>query len=189
MTDDQIDEMISIMCQTLDEAKYEKSFYEDFVETFIDDIKTTRGSEDALCARWKANEYASQTAVMLLRLLTSSYLQSHSDDFMAFITDDLLSNDVSQNPMKLYCQRNVECMGVESDQVHIVALCNLLRCSVSIIYLDNSFSEDTDPLVLGEQLHDVKSRSSNPAGLPKANIHMLYRPGHYDLIYPRTKNI
>ena len=154
------------------------------MEAFIEDIKSCQGKEDVLCARWRENEYGSQSAVMLLRLLTSAYLQSHADDYMAFITEELIGSNQEQTPMQLFCQRNVECMGVESDQIHIVALCNALRCKVSIIYLDDSFSETTTPLVIGDALSYERDEILGNIPFPLASINMLYRPGHYDLIYP-----
>lgn len=180
----QISDIITVICHHLDKCKYQRSTYEDFLDAFVEDIKACQGKEDILCARWKQNEFGSQSAVMLLRLLTSAYLQSHSDDYMAFITEELLVGNSQHSPMQLYCQRNVECMGVESDQIHIVALCNALRCKVNIIYLDNSFSESTSPLVIGQEVCNEGDELVSNIPFPLASINMLYRPGHYDLIYP-----
>ena len=57
----------------------------------------------------------------------------------------------------------------ESDHIHIIALTNALNVAVSVIFLDRTekdkvtarnFPEDSSPI-----------------------IQMLYRPGHYDIIY------
>lgn len=186
LNEKKISDIITLICFHLDKSNYQQSAYEDFLDAFIEDIKACQGSDDTLCSRWKANEYGSQSAVMLLRLLTSSYIQSNESDFIAFISDDIIVDDKQKSPISLYCQRNVECMGIESDQIHIVALCSALRTQVNIIYLDNSFSDATAPLVIGQDSvvspHDLVSNIP----FPLANINMLYRPGHYDLIYPRN---
>lgn len=57
----------------------------------------------------------------------------------------------------------------ESDHIHIIALTNALSVPVGIIYLDrteqdsaktHNFPDDSDPKII-----------------------ILYRPGHYDIIY------
>ena len=57
----------------------------------------------------------------------------------------------------------------ESDHIHVIALTNSINVAVSIIYLDrtdqtkaipHNFPEDSDP-----------------------KLYILYRPGHYDIIY------
>jgi ubiquitin thioesterase protein OTUB1 len=151
------------------------------MEAFIDDVKHCHGNPETLYSSWKANEYASQSSVMLLRLLTSAFLQAHSEEYMAFIIEDGVDN-CKLNSMQIYCQRNVEGMGVECDQIHIVALCNALRCQVIITYLDGSFSDLSTPLVLGQDQEGSEDLKTS-IKYPLSSIHMLYRPGHYDLLY------
>ncbi len=57
----------------------------------------------------------------------------------------------------------------ESDHIHIIALTNALNVPVAIIYLDRTDQDKATPHNFPED--------SNP------NIHILYRPGHYDIIY------
>lgn len=184
LSESKISDIITLICYHLDKSNYQQSAYEDFLDAFIEDIKACQGSEDKLCSRWKNNEYSSQSAVMLLRLLTSSYIQVNESEFIAFISDEIIVDDKQKSLIGLYCQRNVECMGIESDQIHIVALCNALKCQVNIIYLDNSFSDATAPLVIGQDSIVSPDNLVPNVPFPLANISMLYRPGHYDLIYP-----
>ena len=57
----------------------------------------------------------------------------------------------------------------ESDHIHIIALTNALNTPVGITYLDRTEQEKATP-------HNFPD-DSNP------NINILYRPGHYDIIY------
>lgn len=57
----------------------------------------------------------------------------------------------------------------ESDHIHIIALTNAINTPVSIIYLDRTDQKTT-------VTHNFPEDSE-----PK--LYILYRPGHYDIIY------
>ena len=83
-------------------------------------------SADSLAEEWQKNEYRSHATVVVLRLLTSSYLRQHASEYAPFIYD-VSGADSKMDDTKLvasFCQRQVECIGIESDQIHIIALCN-----------------------------------------------------------------
>jgi ubiquitin thioesterase protein OTUB1 len=58
------------------------------------------------------------------------YLRQHADRFFPFLADGL---DVD---MAAYCAREVEPMGKECEQLHIIALTEYLGLPVAIEYLD-----------------------------------------------------
>ena len=66
--------------------------------------------------------------------------------------------------------QEVEPMYHESDHIHITALTSALDTKIRVVYMNHgddklsyiSFPESSEP-----------------------NIHLLYRPGHYDILYPR----
>ncbi len=60
-------------------------------------------------------------------------------------------------------------MYVESDHIHISALTEALGVSVRVQYMDR-----------GEGGH--VNHHDFPDGAPPS-IHLLYRPGHYDILY------
>lgn len=62
----------------------------------------------------------------------------------------------------------------ESDHVHISALTSALEVSVRVIYMDRGEGGEVNH-------HDF------PEGSPPF-IHLLYRPGHYDILYPISNN-
>jgi len=116
------------------------------------------GAPDDLAAFWAAEEYRSHAAVVALRLVASAEMRARADDFAPFLSEDVAS----------FCQAHVECMGVESDQVHVTALADALSCCVRIAYLDAA----DGPL-------NVVSIGPEDALFA---MDLLYRPGHYDYL-------
>lgn len=60
-------------------------------------------------------------------------------------------------------------MYIEADHIHVSALTAALGVSVGVVYMDRG-----DALEVNEH---VFPEGSNP------QIHLLYRPGHYDILY------
>lgn len=58
----------------------------------------------------------------------------------------------------------------ESDHIHIIAICTALKSGVRVEYMDRG---DGGQVIA----HDF------PDGI-KPSVHLLYRPGHYDILYP-----
>ena len=73
-----------------------------------------------------------------------------------------------QRELKNYCLREVEPLEREVEQVQVIALSSALQTGVRVLHLDRS----DGPL----NHHDFPD-GEDPA------VHLLYRPGHYDIIY------
>ena len=79
-------------------------------------------------------------------------------------------------------------MGEESDHVHITALSDALGVPIRVVYLDRS-SCDTGGVSVNH--HDfVPTVGENPntsssSGTISPFITLLYRPGHYDILYKK----
>ena len=71
--------------------------------------------------------------LFFLRSDYSGYLRQHGDRFFPFLADGM---DLD---MTSYCAREVEPMGKECEQLHIIALTEYLGLKVSIEYLDGRF--------------------------------------------------
>jgi ubiquitin thioesterase protein OTUB1 len=65
-------------------------------------------------------------------------------------------------------------VNIESDQIHIVAICNAIGVTCKVVYLDSS---STDVL----NTHTISPMNEELPGAPV--ICLLYRPGHYDILY------
>jgi ubiquitin thioesterase protein OTUB1 len=73
----------------------------------------------------------------------------------------------------VFCQKQVECIGIESDQIHIIALCKALKAKITLFYIDSG-SEDKITFEPDEADKHCKDL---------VELSLLYRPGHYDLFY------
>ncbi|XP_060558518.1 ubiquitin thioesterase OTUB1-like [Ruditapes philippinarum] len=135
---------------------------EDFHETFMDVVTKVenRCSLDELLETYN-DQGLSDYIVVYLRLLVSGYLQKEADFFGSFVEGG--------RTMKEFCNQEVEPMGKESDHIHIIALTSSLGVPVRVEYMDRAgtdkcnshhFPEDSTPLIT-----------------------LLYRPGHYDILY------
>ena len=83
-----------------------------------------------------------------------------------------------------FCRRLVDPMDEESDHVQIVALTDALHVPLRVVYLDRSAGAmgaagDASPLGAHVDRHDFL-----PPGTGHPSVHLLYRPGHYDILYP-----
>ena len=88
-----------------------------------------------------------------------------------------------------FCKSAVEPMGEESDHVHITALSDALGVPIRVVYLDRSSCDNGGVSV---NHHDFIPTTGN---LPNSTtgstqsirpyITLLYRPGHYDILYTK----
>nr|CAG4644168.1 EOG090X0AE1 [Lepidurus arcticus] len=135
---------------------------EDFYDTFMDTVnKIGKGLTHEELLTVFQDQGLSDYIVVYLRLLTSGQLQQEQEFYSNFVEGD--------RTVKEFCQQEVEPMFRESDHIHAIALSTALGIGVRILYMDRG----TDHQV---PAHDF------PEGLsPK--VHLLYRPGHYDILY------
>lgn len=83
-------------------------------------------------------------------------------------------------------------MGEESDHVHIIALSDALGVPIRVMYLDRSSCDSGnlsvnhhDFIPAANSSEDAAAMSSTTAAAEKPYITLLYRPGHYDILYPK----
>jgi len=107
-----------------------------------------------------------------MRALCACSMRQNSDRFFPFV-DDGLSRD-----MKAYCEREVEPMGKEVEQVQIMALAEYMGLGINIHYLDGR------PFGVQEGLSEIKLPENGATHA--ITVHLLYRPGHYDILYPKA---
>ncbi|XP_047474847.1 ubiquitin thioesterase otubain-like [Penaeus chinensis] len=148
--------------EELFEMGFPKFTTEDFHDMFMEVVSDLEGSGsvervEAVCNDAGTSDYL----VVYLRLLISAHLQKNAEFFSCFIEGG--------RTVEEFCKQEVEPMYRECDHLHIVALTSALGVGVRVMYLDrgegatvlsHDFPEDKDPI-----------------------IHLLYRPGHYDILY------
>jgi ubiquitin thioesterase protein OTUB1 len=176
--------------KTLLSLGYIEFTFEDFFSIFIDLLESVLQGHEApigpeeLLERTRDSQ-VSDYVVMFFRFVTSGEIQRRSEFFEPFISG-LTNSTVAQ-----FCKASVEPMGEESDHVHIIALSDALGVPIRVMYLDRS-SCDTGNLSVNH--HDFIPSANSSEGdaamtsapaAAKPYITLLYRPGHYDILYPK----
>eukprot|EP00890_Picochlorum_soloecismus_P003342 jgi/Picsp_1/4008/NSC_01520-R1_ubiquitin thioesterase otubain-like protein len=124
--------------------------------------------------------------VFLMRIITSAEIKLNSEFFAPFIMG------ITDMSVEEFCTKCVDPMGEESDHIQLVALTNALQIPVRVIYLDNSASpigqmeSNTHLPSLKADTHDFTPSNNGEASINDIQIHLLYRPGHYDILYMRN---
>lgn len=143
---------------------------EDFFDVFLEVLTNIKDkliqTPDQLLEKF-CEQTTSDYIVVYFRLITSGYLQRNADTFANFIVG--ASNIVD------FCKTEVEPMYKESDHIHVVAITSALQVRTRIIYMDRGSQADS------VNAHEFPEQ--DPPAQPR--IHLLYRPGHYDVLYLR----
>lgn len=173
--------------KTLQSLGYADFTFEDFFALFLEQLESVlQGNEasishDELIQRSR-DQSISDYVVMFFRFVTSGEIRKRSEFFEPFILG-LTNTTVEQ-----FCKSSVEPMGEESDHVHITAVSDALGVPIRVVYLDRS-SCDTGGVSVNH--HDfIPAIIDAPSGTSggsetKPFINLLYRPGHYDILYPK----
>ncbi|VDO65151.1 unnamed protein product [Haemonchus placei] len=103
--------------------------------------------------------------IIFLRLITAGFLKEHSEEYAPFIEDSSLSD---------YCTTEIESMWKDADHLAVTGLVNAIDQSIRVQYMDQNAAPN------GGLYYDFPpDRTETP------RITLLYRPGHYDLVYRR----
>ncbi|XP_020202645.1 ubiquitin thioesterase otubain-like [Cajanus cajan] len=161
--------------------------FEDFFSLFLEQLecviqgKETSISHEELVLRSR-DQPTSDYVVMFFRFVTSAEIQKRKEFFEPFILG-LTNTTVEQ-----FCQSSVEPMGEESDHVHITALSDALGIPIRVVYLDRSSCDTGGVSVNHHDFMPVAGDLPNASCSSEKNIPfitLLYRPGHYDILYPK----
>lgn len=136
-------------------------FYECIVELLEDLPNLTPASFHATMNR---ENDTSDYCTWYLRAVTAAFLKNDPARFLPVCEN---------NDVHAFCTKHVEPMGVECDQVQVLALAEALGVQVVVEYLDG---------------HSETTVTAHTFGPPdpnnKAKLNLLFRPGHYDILYP-----
>ena len=134
-------------------------FWEMLIEVLDDVPKTTL---EAWHAKMNEEHGISMHIVWFCRVLSAGQIKMNADRFAPFVMDENGIADVTE-----FCKREVEPVNHECEQVQIIALTEMLEIPVAIEYLDGS---------------GAPSKLVFPEGATPV-VNLLYRPGHYDVLY------
>ena len=148
----------------LSAAGFEPICYEDFIDLLLSKLESV--SQMTLeSLKWDFEEkMISDSFVMYSRFLTSAFLRLNQERFEGFTEGYATVVD--------FCKSEVEPMDRDSDQLQIMAITEVFKLRVHIIYLDRSDKDHCTEFVYPIDYNG-----------PDFTIHLLYRPGHYDLLY------
>jgi len=148
------------------ESGFTASTIEDFYQEFEGCVTTLQSKSSSVDTVEKMFEEGGgeqgNYAVFYSRLLTSAHIRLHKEEFIPFIE--------RYPSVETFCGAEVEPMHVEAEQLQLLALTRELDMPVEIVYLDQSNQGDYPALYIF------------PEGRVPC-VRLLYRPGHYDLIY------
>lgn len=158
------------------EVGFQELVFEDAMEMLLEhmEIKGTSSSTAADLLVKYNDDQVSNYILMFLRMVTSGEIQRRSEFFAPFILG------LSDMDLDTFCRCNVEPLGEEADHIHITALTDALNVAIRVVYLDGSAMA-----ALGGVTSDVNHHDFIPESLGDVvpNIVLLYRPGHYDILY------
>eukprot|EP01026_Neomeris_dumetosa_P032267 TRINITY_DN2557_c0_g1_i1.p1 TRINITY_DN2557_c0_g1~~TRINITY_DN2557_c0_g1_i1.p1 ORF type:complete len:334 (-),score=41.88 TRINITY_DN2557_c0_g1_i1:61-1062(-) len=113
---------------------------EEFSEPFLDLLQLIGRSDHSGTAfnlqglvSYMQEETNSNQLIFFMRMLTSHAIKSRADHFAPFI----LANYEDCATVEDFCQRYVEPIHEESDEYQIVALTNVLKVPVRVVYVDS----------------------------------------------------
>lgn len=156
-------------------AGFEKLVFEDFEAFFVEFLNAIKsGSINLLNVQQSLSDKGTfNYYVMYLRFAISAYIRTSGPLFEMYFESDY--------EMKQFCMRDVERIDAEADQIQIISLFNLFEIPIRIYYLDNNNSDLPTVFSLPDLekngVEEVKNTQS------KYLIQLLYRPGHYDILY------
>jgi ubiquitin thioesterase protein OTUB1 len=143
-------------------------FYDVMVE-FLEKVVKGTMTPEQLHTELTEEGGVSEYCTWYLRALTATWCKANADKFLPYLDEGYV--DVAQ-----FCASQIEPVGSEATMVAIVAFAECFGVSVSIEYLDGHPFDPTQGLtkyILGD---DETS---------KLRLTLLYRPGHYDILYPK----
>ena len=156
-------------------------FYDSLVE-LLDKLPTL--SEQELYQELTEENATSDYCTWYLRALTATQLKADPDRFLPYVMGESSSSTSTfYADIASFCQGEIDPMGKECGQVQVLALAEYFRVALDIHYLDGRAFSDNKLTC-----HSFGSTSNNSsdgtASSSPIQLALLYRPGHYDIIYP-----
>ncbi|KAL5105303.1 Ubiquitin thioesterase OTUB1 [Taenia crassiceps] len=148
---------------------YTEFTVEDFHEQFTGMVEKLVLQESSLSELEDLfnNQSYSDYYVVFLRLSVSSYMQRNESLYSNFISDD--------KTVRRFCETEVEPMGLECDNIHVAALALAMDVPIKIENCQQS-GELNNLEFPGRENASAGERAAAP-------VVLLYRPGHYDILY------
>lgn len=167
---------------------YEEWLFEDMREevlSLLRDIATTihvvgpTSDADSIILQRFNDEEISNAIIYYFRLLASAWLRANDVTYRDFIPDGLGVDAYSKNTIEP-AKSEIEHLGMT---LLIDVLMKPVGIAVEIVYLDRSEGTNVNSHII--QAEDATGTPIH-AGAPM--VHLLYRPGHYDMLYKEASH-
>ncbi|KAI8927046.1 peptidase C65 Otubain-domain-containing protein [Entophlyctis helioformis] len=165
-------ERASATKELMNTSGYDLTFLEDYYEVFMKAVTIGPETTPETMMELFRSDYEGEMIVWFLRFITAAHLKQERDMYEAFVLDSYPSLD-------MFIRECVEPMCVESDQIHIVAMANIFGVQVNVGNLDTAKADQ------GINYHEISSFNPLQVDNPPV-LTLLYRPGHYDILYPAS---
>ena len=187
-----VNESLAWVCQFGYEEYTIDMFHEELVElfTFIDKSSPSEfdSMQQQLHTRLNEQNATSDYCTWFMRVMTASQMKSNPNRYLPYV----MAEDYTD--INMFCSREVEPMGKECGMVQVSALAECLGVRVIVEYMDGHMGPETSSLVHhvfgGEEVdEDVGDNKMIDSARPtngeeeRTSIVLLYRPGHYDILY------
>ncbi|KAI9760339.1 MAG: hypothetical protein M4579_001743 [Chaenotheca gracillima] len=152
--------------------------YEDFVDETITLLRglaeAAPAPQDETSLLEKFNDPNISSAIIAhIRLLTSAWMKTHSEEYENFLENATIDQ---------YCSLAIEPYQVEIENVGITALTDVLLkpagFALEVLYLDRSVGSEVN-----SHRFEATDYEGNPIDSNAQTMRLLYRPGHYDILY------
>jgi len=155
-------------------ASFQQEVIEDFYEgvyQLLQSISKGNVNDESLWSMFQVG-MTSNCIVWYFRAVTSAFLKKNREEFEPFLEVEM---DMNQ-----YCAKFVEVMDKEADHIHVTVLTRALRVPVEIAYLSGS---DALEEVNFHEFYPESEENNGVPTVPLKPLVLLYRPGHYDILY------
>ncbi|KAK5117486.1 hypothetical protein LTR85_008871 [Meristemomyces frigidus] len=163
------------LSNVLNAAGFDSTVYEEFADEAFDLLRKVAnalpaGNADVILHETFNDDTLQNYIIMYLKLLTAAWMKTRPSEYAPW----LLGQTVDQ-----YCDNQVVTLGSEIDHVSITALKDVLLSSAGIalevLYLDRTEGSEVN-------MHRFDPVNHH-GGITIGTIRLLYRPGHYDILY------
>ena len=107
----------------MQKAGFDTVIIDDFMDVFMDKLKETGQKSTSNIVN---DKFSSDYMVMFLRMITTTSLKNNSFLYEPFL----------EMPIDMFCQKEVDPIDKEADQIQILGLVNYLEIPVNIVYMD-----------------------------------------------------
>ncbi|TKA71516.1 hypothetical protein B0A55_06112 [Friedmanniomyces simplex] len=163
------------LSNVLNAAGFDSFLYEDFADEALDLLRKVAtamhtGSASEVLHEAFNDDMVQNYVITYLKTLTAAWMKTHPADYAPWLLGKTIDN---------YCEESVMPMGSEIENVSLSALKDVLLSpsgiALEILYLDRTEGGEVN-------MHRFDPVNSH-GGVTIGTIRLLYRPGHYDILY------